>query len=141
MDKISKGRRSYNMSRIRSRDTRIELALRRALWARELRGYRVHPSGLPGKPDVVFTRWRVAVFVDGCFWHACEECFVAPSSNTSYWRPKIERNVERDREVDTTLAQAGWTVVRVWEHEIERDLSGAVDAIAAALGRPPGAAT
>jgi DNA mismatch endonuclease (patch repair protein) len=133
MDKISEDRRSHNMSRIRSRDTRIELALRRALWADGARGYRVHPRTIPGKPDLAFGRWKVAVFVDGCFWHACEECFVAPSSNVGYWGPKIEHNVERDQEVGRVLTAAGWRVVRVWEHEIEDDVHTASSRVTAAL--------
>ena len=69
------------------------------------------------RPDIVFTRAKVAVFVDGCFWHGCPEHQVLPRANPDYWVPKLHRNVERDREVDEALAAAGWTVVRVWEHE------------------------
>jgi DNA mismatch endonuclease, patch repair protein len=141
VDKISGERRSYNMSRIRAADTRIELTLRRALWAEGARGYRVHPKNTPGRPDITFRRWRIAVFVDGCFWHACEECFVAPSSNKGYWGPKIARNVERDELVNQALLEDGWRVVRIWEHEIERDLPSAVRAVTDALDqagwRPP----
>lgn len=104
------------MSRQRRRDTAPELALRRALHALGLR-YRVHLAGLPGRPDVVLTRVRVAVFVDGCFWHRCPEHAVAPKANADWWREKLGRNVERDREVDRRLQQLGWEVVRVWEHE------------------------
>jgi DNA mismatch endonuclease (patch repair protein) len=104
------------MSRQRRRDTAPELALRRALHALGLR-YRVHLAGLPGRPDVVLTRARVAVFVDGCFWHRCPEHGVPPRSNAEWWRDKLARNVERDREVDHQLQRLGWEVVRVWEHE------------------------
>jgi DNA mismatch endonuclease, patch repair protein len=129
MDKLSRQERSRNMSHIRSADTAIEVTLRRALWGRGARGYRVHPKSVHGKPDLVFTRWRLAVFVDGCFWHSCPECFVAPSSNQDYWGPKIARNVERDGEVSAVLEESGWRVLRIWEHEIERDLEGAVRAV------------
>lgn len=132
-DKIPAERRSYNMSRIRAADTGVEMILRRELRARGVRGYRVHPKGLPGKPDIVFTRWKVAVFVDGCFWHACERCFVAPSSNTDYWRTKIARNVTRDREITAALRHVGWRVLRIWEHEIEEDLDGAASRVIGAL--------
>lgn len=104
------------MSRQRRRDTGPELALRRALHALGLR-YRVQLTGLPGRPDVALTRARVAVFVDGCFWHCCPQHGVAPKANAEWWRQKLARNVERDREVDQRLQQLGWEVVRVWEHE------------------------
>lgn len=135
MDRISEERRSYNMSRIRSSDTSIEMRLRRAVWARGLRGYRVHPKGVPGKPDLSFQRWRIAVFVDGCFWHACDRCFVPPSSNTAYWQSKIAKNVERDARVRRSLEEAGWHVVRIWEHEIEEDVAAAAAAVELALRR------
>lgn len=104
------------MSRQRHRDTAPELALRRALHAIGLR-YRVHPAGLPGRPDVVLTRAQIAVFVDGCFWHRCPEHAVAPKANADWWREKLARNVERDREADRQLQQLGWVIIRVWEHE------------------------
>jgi DNA mismatch endonuclease, patch repair protein len=104
----------------RSIDTGPELALRRALHARGLRfrnGLRIEASGRHVKPDVVFTRARVAVFVDGCFWHRCPEHATDPKSNASYWQAKFDRNVTRDRAVDAALLAEGWQVVRVWEHE------------------------
>ena len=125
-DKLTPDRRSANMSRIRSRDTKIEIRLRQALWANGTRGYRVHPKSIEGKPDIAFIGKRVAVFVDGCFWHGCEKCFVAPSSNVEYWQPKIARNRERDRRVTAALEAEGWLVLRVWEHEIESDIAGSV---------------
>jgi len=134
MDRISKERRSANMSRIRSRDTRAEMALRRALWRSGLRGYRVHPKAIPGKPDIAYTAKRVAVFVDGCFWHSCPECFVAPTSNTAYWGPKLARNRERDQQTTDALTRTGWTVVRLWEHEIEKCMDEAVARVRGALG-------
>jgi DNA mismatch endonuclease Vsr len=133
MDRITKSRRSANMSRIRSRDTEAEMALRRALWRAGVRGYRVHPRGVVGKPDIAFLGKRVAVFVDGCFWHACPACFVAPASNTDYWEPKIAGNQQRDADVSATLTTQGWTVVRVWEHEVKRNPSDAVGRVRDAL--------
>ena len=73
---------------------------------------------LPGKPDLVFRGERVAVFLDGCFWHKCPQCFRQPTSNTEYWVPKIEGNVRRDRRVDRELRARGWRVLRVWEHSL-----------------------
>ncbi|TYL50060.1 very short patch repair endonuclease [Nocardioides sp. BGMRC 2183] len=102
----------------RSRDTKPELLLRSLLHARGLR-YRVNHRllGTRHTADVVFTRARVAVFVDGCWWHKCPEHYKEPKSNTKYWLPKVDRNVARDAKVDALLDDAGWTVVRVWEHE------------------------
>lgn len=116
----------------RRRDTQPEMRLRRALHARGHR-YRVDYPPLPGvrrRADLVFTRRRVAVFVDGCYWHGCPTHGTQPRSNAEYWRAKIARNVERDRETDRLLASAGWRVVRVWEHDpVER----AVERVEAAL--------
>ncbi|NTW40006.1 MAG: very short patch repair endonuclease [Cellulomonadaceae bacterium] len=106
------------MSRQARRDTAPELALRRELHRRGMR-YRVdHP--LPDMPrrraDVVFTAARLAVFVDGCFWHACPEHATQPSANSVWWRDKLAKNVARDRDTDTHLAGVGWMVLRFWEH-------------------------
>ena len=113
----SAGRRR-NMQAIRSRDTGPEVAVRRLLHARGLR-YRIHYAPLASlrrRADIVFTRRQIAVFIDGCFWHACPEHGHAVRINSGYWSPKLLRNVERDRDTDTALAAAGWTVLRFWEH-------------------------
>jgi DNA mismatch endonuclease (patch repair protein) len=102
----------------RKRDTRPELAVRRATHALGLR-YRVAYRPLRGRrwtADLVFPRLRVAVFVDGCYWHGCPEHFHLPRTNTGYWGPKVERNRVRDLRVDGDLQEAGWTVLRLWEH-------------------------
>jgi DNA mismatch endonuclease (patch repair protein) len=98
------------------RSTGPELALRRELHRRGLR-YRVDLAGLPGRPDIVFTRARLAVFVDGCFWHRCPEHGTLPRNNAAWWLAKLERNVARDRAKDEALRGLGWTVLHVWEHE------------------------
>jgi DNA mismatch endonuclease (patch repair protein) len=117
--------------------TKPEMALRRALhrqgW-RYRKDYRLDLDGARVRPDIVFTARRVAVFVDGCFWHVCPEHGTQPAANTWYWGPKLTRNVERDRAADAALAAAGWHVVRVWEHE---PLDAAVAVVVAALGPPP----
>lgn len=108
------------MASIQRRDTKPELALRSALHAQGLRfrkDLRLVLGAVTPRPDIVFTRARVAVFVDGCFWHCCPIHGNAPTKNSSYWAPKLARNVQRDREYDSALEEAGWTVVRVWEHE------------------------
>lgn len=129
-DVMTPEQRSRCMSRIRSTKTGPEMRLRQALWARCLR-YRLNRK-LPGKPDLVFVGARLAVFVDGCFWHGCPVHGTSPKSNQSYWTPKIARNRERDAIVSATLQSTGWTVLRFWEHEIEDNLDGVVEAIAMA---------
>jgi DNA mismatch endonuclease (patch repair protein) len=107
------------MSRQKSRNTEVEMALRRALHAAGLR-YRVHRKPLKGvrrEADVLFGPAKVAVFVDGCFWHGCPEHATWPKTNAEFWRTKIEGNRRRDMDTDERLASAGWLAVRVWEHE------------------------
>lgn len=122
------------MARTRRRDTKPELELRRALHARGFR-YRVDRPVLAGmrrRPDIVFGPARVVVFVDGCFWHGCPEHATSPTNNAEFWRDKIETNRLRDRDTDRRLAEAGWTVVRVWEHE---DVHDAAERVARHLFR------
>jgi len=93
-----------------------EMALRRELHARGLR-YTLRHKGLPARPDLVFTRARIAVFVDGCFWHRCPEHGTQPKNNHDWWAAKLDANVERDRRQDTALTEAGWLPLRFWEHQ------------------------
>lgn len=104
------------MSRMPRRDTKPELQIRRLLHARGLR-YRVDDRRLPGRPDIVFAGARLAVFVDGCFWHACPQHGVLPKNNRDWWQAKLVANVERDRRKDENLGVLGWDVLHVWEHE------------------------
>lgn len=105
------------MRTVRRRDTAPEMALRRALWGLGLR-YRVHAACVGScRPDILFTRRRVAVFVDGCFWHVCPAHATLPATNREWWADKLASNVRRDRENDALLRDAGYIVVRVWEHE------------------------
>jgi DNA mismatch endonuclease, patch repair protein len=125
-----------NMKANRRTDTKPELALRAALHALGYRYRKDFRLDLPlrrVRPDVAFTRRKVAVFVDGCFWHACPEHGSKPKSNEWYWSPKLARNVERDRAADEALVQAGWTVVRLWEHT---PLPDAVALVVGAVGEP-----
>jgi DNA mismatch endonuclease, patch repair protein len=135
--KASSAGRSANMRAIRRTDTQPELALRRALHRmgyRFRKDYRLDlAAGKRVRPDIAFTARKVAVFVDGCFWHACPDHGSRPSVNQGYWAPKLLRNVERDRAADSALELAGWQVVRLWEHE---PLAGAVATVVAALGTP-----
>jgi len=130
--------RSANMRANRRTDTKPELALRRALHRQGFRyrkDYRIDLGGARVRPDIAFTARRVAVFVDGCFWHVCPEHGTKPANNTWYWGPKLARNVERDRAADSALEAAGWRVVRIWEHV---PLDAAIAAVVAAVGPLPG---
>ena len=144
--------RSANMRANRRKDTKPELALRRALHAQGYRyrkDYRLELAETRVRPDIAFTARRVAVFVDGCFWHCCPEHGSQPANNTWYWEPKLARNVERDRAADAALAAAGWSVVRIWEHEsLEAAVAAVVTVLAASglrgrrpAGRPSGEST
>ncbi|MGH3716677.1 MAG: very short patch repair endonuclease [Micromonosporaceae bacterium] len=115
----------------RRTDTKPEIALRSALHAAGFRfrkDFRLDLGDRKPRPDVVFTRAKVAVFVDGCYWHSCPEHGTAPTRNAAYWAPKLARNVERDRDDDAALRDAGWSVVRVWEHTPVSDAVGLVAA-------------
>ncbi|WP_303839312.1 very short patch repair endonuclease [Selenomonas ruminantium] len=128
MDNLTKKQRQYNMSHIRSADTKPEVMLRKALWKRGWR-YRKNYAALPGKPDIVLTRQKIAVFVDGDFWHAHghqDNPGEQVASNQVYWQKKLARNVERDREVNDELTEAGWLVLRFWESEIKKDLQACI---------------
>jgi DNA mismatch endonuclease (patch repair protein) len=115
MDRVSKEIRSKNMAAVRSKGNRsTELALSKILWASGLRGYRKHWP-VVGRPDFAWPCLKVAVFVDGCFWHGCTRCKSLPRNNAAFWRDKIEANQRRDRRVAAGLRRAGWTVVRVKE--------------------------
>ena len=134
--------RSANMRAIRRTDTKPELALRQALHRMGYRFRKDYRLDLDGgarvRPDIAFTARKVAIFVDGCFWHACPDHGSKPSVNQGYWTPKLARNVARDRAADAALELAGWQVIRLWEHV---PLGDAVTAVVTALGprQPPGA--
>ncbi len=115
MDRVSKKKRSEIMSAIRGRDTGPELTARRMLAGNH---FRYQPKGIPGNPDFAHRGKMVVIFIDGCFWHGCPLHYREPKSNTGFWRAKIGRNMERDRESTERLEAAGWIVVRIWEHEL-----------------------
>ena len=125
------------MKRMPRRDTGPELALRRELHRRGLR-FRTHDPGVAGRPDIVFTRARLAVFVDGCFWHRCPEHGTQPKNNGAWWAAKLDGNVARDRRQEQQLVDEGWTVVRIWEHEVVGEACDRIEATwRALLGEPP----
>jgi DNA mismatch endonuclease (patch repair protein) len=123
-DRVTRTQRSYNMSRIRGFDSSIEVAVRRELRRRGAR-FKANVLSLPGRPDLVFTSARLAVFIDGDFWHGFRYPLWKKRLG-AFWRAKIERNRARDRRNFATLRRRGWRVLRIWEHAIESDLNRCV---------------
>lgn len=115
--------RSYNMSRIRGKDTKPEELVRKYLFSKGLR-YRKNVSSLPGKPDIVLPKYRTCIFVNGCFWHKHEGCkyFVWPKNNAEFWKAKINGNVARDRRQQQELITMGWNVLVIWECELKANV-------------------
>lgn len=127
MDRLSKEQRSKIMSRIRSKWTGQEKKIHNYLKARKIR-HKTHPN-ITGKPDLVLTDCKTAVFLHGCFWHKCPKHYKAPTSNIGYWLPKIERTVKRDKTNLNLLKNEGWRVVRIWEHEIQNNFEKSLEKI------------
>ena len=122
VDRVSKEIRSYNMSRIRSKDTKPEILVRSYLFSRGLR-FRKNDKRYPGSPDIVLPKYNTVVFVHGCFWHLHEGCKYAriPKSNVNYWKKKLYRNRERDEHNQKELEEMGWNVIIVWECELKKN--------------------
>lgn len=112
--------RSYNMSRIKGKNTKPEVLVRKFLFAQGFR-FRLHDKKLPGTPDIVLPKYKTAIFVNGCFWHGHQECkyFVLPKSNTQFWNDKIAKNVKKDIINQIRLVEMGWKVILVWECELK----------------------
>ncbi|MCA1840043.1 MAG: very short patch repair endonuclease [Actinomycetota bacterium] len=127
-DTYSSETRSRVMRQIKSSDTSTELILRKALYASGLRGWRCHRTDLPGKPDLVFNRVKVAVFVDGAFWHGHPKKF-RPGQSGEYWDKKIARNIERDKLATAALRESGWIVIRIWDFDIAKEPHAAVQLV------------
>ena len=119
VDKVSKVTRSRIMRAVRSGDNKsTERRLRSSLAGAGIRGWKLRPSYLPGKPDFAFETEHLVVFVDGCFWHGCPDCYRRPNSSQDYWDAKVRRNAERDKANVAALEKMGWRVLRIWEHEL-----------------------
>jgi len=122
MDNHDKATRSYNMSQIKSKNTKPEETVRKFLFSKGFR-YRKNDKRFPGKPDIVLPKYKTIIFVNGCFWHGHNGCkyFVMPKSNVEYWKPKIERNIARDKENIALLKKQGWNVIVLWECELRNN--------------------
>ncbi len=134
MDNLTREQRRKNMQRIRSTNTSPERQV-----MKELKRYGIyfaaHVKNITGKPDIVFRKKKTAVFIDSDFWHAHKTRFVMPKSNVEYWRPKIERNKLRDKEVNRKLRKMGWKVLRIWEFDVKRNFKRVIKRILRALER------
>lgn len=117
MDTHTPKQRTYNMSQIKSFNTKSELKFRKYIWQTGLRGYRIK-SKILGKPDIYFPKQKLAIFIDGCFWHKCPIDFIRPKSRNDYWDKKIKDNIVRDREINLELKKKNIKALRFWEHEI-----------------------
>jgi DNA mismatch endonuclease, patch repair protein len=127
-DKISVQERSRVMRSVKGKDTNLEIKVRSMLWRKGLR-FRKNVAELMGKPDIVFPGKRLVVFLDSCFWHGCPQHLRRPSSNQEYWQKKIARNIQRDKDVTKYYLENGWTVLRIWEHELKQSFVSCLERI------------
>jgi DNA mismatch endonuclease (patch repair protein) len=127
VDNLTKEQRSYNMSRIRSKWTKQERMVHNILKSRKIK-HKMHPK-INGSPDIILSDKKIAVFLHGCFWHKCPIHYIEPKTKREYWLPKIERNALRDKRNIKILRKKGYKVVRIWEHEIEKNFEKALKKI------------
>lgn len=116
-DTISKKKRSEIMSKVKSKDSKIEIDFRKAIWKAGFR-YRKNPTKYFGKPDIVLPERKTAIFIDSCFWHGCKKHCRIPTVREKYWTAKIDRNIERDKETSKYYKKQGWKIFRIWEHDL-----------------------
>lgn len=134
MDNLTKEQRRKNMQNIRSKGTTPERIVMRELRRKKIY-FAKHVDKIIGKPDIVFRRKKVVVFIDSEFFHGHPEKFIMPKTNTDYWKKKIERNIERDKKVTKELELQGWTVIRIWEYDVKHDLEHCMNRILGAIER------
>lgn len=115
-DVHTKEQRSYNMSKIKWRNTKPEIKLKFLLIKKDF----IYQPKEYGKPDFISYRKRIVIFIDGCFWHKCPECFKLPETNKEFWKKKIDDNFKRDKEISLTYKNSGWKVIRIWEHQLKK---------------------
>ncbi len=133
-DKVSTEVRTRTMRAVKSNDSKMEIKFRSALWRSGLRFYK-NVKSLSGKPDIVFPKKKVVIFLDSCFWHGCPEHLRMPKSNLDYWQPKIERNKKRDSEINAYYSENNWQIFRIWEHELKTNFDNQVSEVARAVRR------
>ena len=121
MDTVDSLTRSRTMRCVPSQNTSAEQLILKAIKLASIKGWRRNYNGLLGRPDIVFPKRKISIFIDGCFWHGCAKCSRKPTSNLTYWRAKILRNRVRDRRNNQLLRKRGWTVIRIWEHDIKSE--------------------
>ncbi|NTW26871.1 MAG: very short patch repair endonuclease [Candidatus Moranbacteria bacterium] len=131
-DIFSKEKRSEVMSKIRAKETKLEICLRKELWKEGFR-YRKNAPGYYGKPDILLKKLKTVIFVDSCFWHGCPKHFKMPLSNKEFWSEKIERNRNRDKEVSKHYKKLGWKVLRIWEHDLKNDLNKTINKLISSI--------
>jgi len=124
-DTVSKQKRSKIMSKVKSKDSKIEVEFRKAIWKAGFR-YRKNAKKYFGKPDLVLKKYKTVIFIDSCFWHGCKKHCRIPATNQKYWIDKIERNKQRDKEVNKYYKKQGWRVIRVWEHDLTKNFDKVV---------------
>lgn len=130
MDVFDKKKRSQIMKAVKSKGTKFEERVFKALRKRGLR-FRTNVANLPGKPDIAIKKYKVVIFLDSCFWHGCPLHCRIPKSNTEYWKKKIERNRKRDELITKNYKKQGWGILRIWEHELKEDFDKTIDIIEA----------
>lgn len=137
-DKLTPEKRSWNMSRIKGKDTKIEVEVRKYLFSKGYR-FRKNDKRYPGKPDIVLPKYHVAIFVHGCFWHRHEGCKDAttPKTRTEFWLEKFDKNVKNDQIKQEKLRELGWKVIVIWECELKRSFQEAMDKVEKELTRKP----
>ena len=135
MDRISKKARSVLMSKIKgSGNKTTEAKIRSFLTRNGVSGWKMNDKSIMGAPDFVFHKIKLAIFVDGCFWHKCPKCYREPKTKKKFWRDKIQKNTERDLRVTEELKKTGWKVLRIWEHELKKNPGGVFSDILRAIG-------
>ncbi|MBP3039564.1 very short patch repair endonuclease [Bacillaceae bacterium Marseille-Q3522] len=128
MDRLTKVQRSHNMKSIKSKGTKLEEKVNKALWIKGIR-FRKNNQKLFGKPDISIQKYKIVIFIDSCFWHGCELHSTIPVTNRGFWVKKINRNKERDIEVTDYYLRNGWNILRIWEHDLKADFSKTIDII------------
>jgi DNA mismatch endonuclease (patch repair protein) len=129
VDNLTEIQRRKNMQAIRSTNTKMEQFIAKELWNRGYR-FRKNVKNLTGKPDIAIKKYKVAIFLDSCFWHGCELHCIYPKSNTEYWAEKILKNIQHDRKINDYYSNKGWHLLRIWEHEVKSDRFQVIEKIA-----------